>query len=81
MARKKLPDIRQIKSGKWLARSRTKGHPDKSKCFDTYSAAQEWKTAVAAEKYAGTYADRSKAEKMTLKAALQRYMDEVTDFK
>jgi len=81
MARKKLPDIRQIKSGKWLARSRTKGHPDKSKCFNTYLAAQEWKTAVTAEKYAGTYADRSKAEKMTLKAALQRYMDEVTDFK
>lgn len=81
MARTKLPDIRQIKSGKWLARSRMKGHPDKSKCFNTYTEALEWKTAVAAEKYSGTYADRSKAEKMTLKQAMQRFMDEVTDFK
>lgn len=81
MARKKLPDIRQIKSGKWLARSRMKGHPDTSKCFHTYAAALEWKTAVAVEKYSGTYSDRSKAEGMTLKQAMQQYVDEVTDFK
>lgn len=81
MARTKLPDIRQIKSGKWLARSRVKGHPDTSRCFDSYAEAYEWKIAITGEKHKGIYADRSKAEAMTLKQGLQRFMDEVTALK
>lgn len=68
-------------SGTWKAVIRKTGWPTASKTFRTKRDAEDWARRTEDEMVRGVYIQRAPAERMTLEAALQRYLREVTPTK
>lgn len=66
------------RAGTWQAQVRLKGHPPVARSFDTKAAAYEWAQRVEHDITRGAYDDRSRAESITLGAALDLYAERVT---
>jgi integrase len=81
MARKKIPGITRLPSGRYRARSRRKGYPIDSKVFDSLADAAEWKSAADTKKRHGIYRDTKEAENTTLGDALREYLVHVVEAK
>ena len=68
-------------SGTWKAVIRKNGWPTVSKTFRTKRDAEDWSRRTEDEMVRGVYIQRSGAERMTLEAALKRYLSDVTPTK
>jgi integrase len=68
-------------SGTWKAVIRKQGWPTASKTFRTKRDAEDWSRRAEDEMVRGVYIQRSGSERMTLEAALKRYLSEVTPTK
>ncbi len=68
-------------SGRWKAVIRKTGWPTACKTFRIKRDAQDWARSVEDEMVRGLYIRRAPAERMTLDAALARYLAEVTPTK
>lgn len=68
-------------SGTWKAVIRKVGWPTASKTFRTKRDAEDWSRRTEDEMVRGVYIQRSGSERMTLEAALKRYLSEVTPTK
>lgn len=77
----KMATITQTESGTWKALVRRKGWPTTSKTFRIKRDAQDWARTIEDQIVRGIYSPRSQAEKLTLSAALTRYLAEVTPTK
>ncbi len=67
--------------GHWKAIIRKTGWPISVKTFRTKRDAQDWARRIEDEMVRGVYIHRAPAERLTLKAALARYLAEVTPSK
>jgi len=68
-------------SGTWKAVIRKNGWPTVSKTFRTKRDAEDWSRRAEDEMVRGVYIQRSGSERMTIAAALKRYLSEVTPTK
>ena len=68
-------------AGNWKAIIRKTGWPVTIKTFRTRRDAQDWARRVEDEMVRGVYIDRAPSERMTLKAAMARYLAEVSPAK
>jgi len=68
-------------SGNWKAIIRKTGWPNSIKTFRTKRDAEDWARRVEDEMVRGVYIDRAPSERTTLKAALSRYLAEVSPTK
>ncbi|QQN98426.1 tyrosine-type recombinase/integrase [Pseudomonas sp. SW-3] len=68
-------------SGTWKAVIRKNGWPTASKTFRTKRDAEDWSRRTEDEMVRGVYIQRSGSERMTLEAALKRYLSDVTPTK
>ena len=62
----------------WQVKIRRKGYPVQSKTFETEDDAKKWARMVESEMDRGIFTSLSKAEKTTLKEALEQYGKEIT---
>jgi integrase len=76
-----MATVRKLKSGKWNAQVRRKGHSPISKSFTFEKDAHTWIRFIESEMDRGTYINRSSAENTTLADALIRYRNEITPSK
>ncbi|SPR98429.1 Integrase family protein [Cupriavidus taiwanensis] len=65
-------------SGTWKAVIRKIGWPTTAKTFRTKRDAEDWARRTEDEMVRGVYLSRAPSEKLTVSAALKRYMDEVS---
>lgn len=77
----RMATIVKTPSGTWKAVIRKTGWPTASKTFRTKRDAEDWARRTEDEMVRGVYIQRAPAERMTLEAALQRYLKEVTPTK
>lgn len=68
-------------SGTWKAVIRKTGWPTTSKTFRTKRDAENWARRTEDEMVRGVYIERSTSERLTLEAALNRYLKEVSPTK
>jgi hypothetical protein len=68
-------------SGTWKAIIRKQGWPITSKTFRTKRDATDWARSAEDEMVRGVYISRAGAERLTVKEAVQRYLNEVTPTK
>lgn len=68
-------------SGTWKALIRKNGWPTVAKTFRTKRDAEDWSRRTEEEMVRGVYIRRSGSEKMTLEAALKRYLSDITPTK
>ena len=68
-------------SGTWKAVIRKNGWPTTSKTFRTKRDAEDWSRRTEDEMVRGAYIQRSGSERMTLEAALKRYLSDITPTK
>jgi hypothetical protein len=68
-------------SGTWKALIRKNGWPTVAKTFRTKRDAEDWSRRTEEEMVRGVYIRRSGSEKMTLEAALNRYLSDITPTK
>ncbi len=68
-------------SGTWKAVIRKVGWPTASKTFRTKRDAEDWSRRTEDEMVKGVYIQRSGSERMTLEAALKRYLADITPTK
>lgn len=68
-------------SGTWKAFIRKTGWPTVAKTFRTKRDAEDWSRRTEDEMVRGVYIQRSGSERMTLEAALKRYLSDVTPTK
>jgi len=68
-------------SGTWKAVIRKNGWPTTSKTFRTKRDAEDWSRRTEDEMVRGVYIQRSGSERMTLEAALNRYLSDITPTK
>jgi integrase len=68
-------------SGTWKAVIRKNGWPTASKTFRTKRDAEDWSRRTEDEMVRGVYIQRSGSERMTLEAALKRYLSDITPTK
>jgi integrase len=68
-------------AGTWKAVIRKQGWPITSKTFRTKRDATDWARSTEDEMVRGVYISRAGAERMTVEAALKRYLQEVTPTK
>ncbi len=64
-------------SGTWKALIRKNGWPTVAKTFRTKRDAEDWSRRTEEEMVRGVYIRRSGSEKMTLEAALKRYLSDI----
>lgn len=76
-----MATIIKTDSGTWKAVIRKKGWPITSKTFRTKRDALDWARTAEDEMVRGIYISRAGAERLTVKDALQRYLQEVTPTK
>ncbi|NLY34475.1 MAG: site-specific integrase [Alcaligenaceae bacterium] len=76
-----MATIVKTPSGTWKAVIRKTGWPTSSKTFRTKRDADDWARRTEDEMVRGVYIQRAPAERMTLEAALKRYLLEVTPTK
>ena len=60
------------RDGRWQAKIRRLGVAPKSKTFTTYAEAEKWAWSVEAEMDRGTWADRSAADSLLVREAVER---------
>jgi len=65
-------------TGKWKARIRKFGAPDRSKTFTRKADAEAWARKLESEIERGTWRDNQEAERCSFRTALDRYENEVT---
>jgi len=68
-------------SGTWKAVVRKTGWPMVTKTFRVKRDAEDWARRTEDEIVRGAYIERATADKMTIKAALERYLAEITPTK
>jgi len=68
-------------AGTWKAIIRKQGWPITSKTFRTKRDATDWARSAEDEMVRGVYISRAGAERLTVKEAIQRYLNEVTPTK
>ena len=73
--------ITKTPSNTWKALVRKRGWPATIKTFRTKQDAKDWARRVEDEMVRGAYIDRAPSEKTTLRAAITRYLAEVTPTK
>ncbi len=61
----------------WRAEIRRRGHKAIYRTFDTKQQAQQWARRIESEIDAGSFIDRTEAERTTLREALERYTREI----
>jgi integrase len=76
-----MPTITRNSVGNWKAVIRKKGWPTAVKTFRTKRDALDWARRAEDEMVRGVYIDRAPSAHMTLKAAMARYLTEVTSTK
>lgn len=76
-----MANISKTPSGKYKATIRRSGWPTSCKSFRTKRDAEDWARGVEDEMVRGVYINRAPAERLTVEAALQRYLAEVTTTK
>src|SRR3546814_6058216 len=76
-----MATIVKTPSGTWKALIRKTGWPTTAKTFRTKRDAEDWARRTEDEMVRGMYIHRAPAERMTLEAALKRYLREVTPTK
>lgn len=76
-----MATIVKTPSATWKAVIRKQGWPTASKTFRTKRDAEDWARSTEDEMVRGMYVRRTLSEKMTLEAALRRYLLEVTPSK
>ena len=62
----------------WRAQIRRKGYPIQRKTFNSRAEAEAWAKTVESEMIRGVFRSSKEAERTTLKAALDRYLEEVS---
>jgi integrase len=73
-----MATIVKTPSGTWKAVIRKNGWPTTAKTFRTKRDAEDWARRTDDEMVRGVYLSRAPSEKLTVAAALKRYMDEVS---
>ena len=76
-----MPTIVRAPSKAWKAVVRRKGWPTVSKSFRTRRDAEDWARRTEDEMIRGVHVQRSPTESMTIAAALDRYLTDVTPAK
>jgi integrase len=76
-----MATLTKTPAGAWKAVIRKKGWPTASKTFRTKRDAQDWARRVEDEMVRGVYLTRAPSERLTLEAALERYLTEVSPTK
>lgn len=76
-----MATIVKTPSGTWKAVIRKTGWPTSSKTFRIKRDAEDWARRTEDEMVRGVYIQRAPAERMTVEAALHRYLKEVTPTK
>ena len=76
-----MATITKTQAGTWKAIIRKTGWPITIKTFRTKTDAQDWARRTEDEMVRGVYIERAASERMTLKAALTRYLAEVSPTK
>lgn len=76
-----MATIVKTSSGTWKALIRKTGWPTTAKTFRTKRDAEDWARRTEDEMVRGVYIQRASAERMTVEAALQRYLREITPTK
>ncbi len=76
-----MATIVKTPSGTWKALIRKTGWPPVAKTFRTKRDAEDWSRRTEDEMVRGVYIQRAPAERMTVAAALKRYLKEVTPTK
>lgn len=76
-----MATIVKTPSGTWKALIRKTGWPPAGKTFRTKRDAEDWSRRTEDEMVRGVYIQRAPAERMTVAAALKRYLKEVTPTK
>ena len=76
-----MATITKTQAGTWKAIIRKAGWPVTIKTFRTKKDAQDWARRTEDEMVRGVYIERAASERMTLKAALTRYLAEVSPTK
>ena len=69
-----MATIVKTPSGTWKAVIRKSGWPTSSKTFRTKRDAEDWARRTEDEMVRGVYIQRAPAERMTVEAALNRYL-------
>ncbi|RAR58781.1 hypothetical protein C7401_11297 [Paraburkholderia unamae] len=65
----------------WRVEVRRRGYKPAYRTFDTKQQAQQWARRIETEIDAGSYIDRTEAERTTLREALDRYATEIVPAK
>jgi len=73
-----MATIVKTPSGTWKAVIRKIGWPTTAKTFRTKRDAEDWGRRTEDEMVRGVYLSRAPSEKLTVSAALKRYMEEVS---
>jgi integrase len=76
-----LATLTKTPLGKWKALIRKTGWPVTSKTFRTKRDAEDWARNVEDEMVRGVFINRADSHQLTLKAALDRYLSEITPTK
>ena len=76
-----MATIVKTPSATWKAVIRKSGWPTIAKTFRTKRDAQDWARRTEDEMVRGVYIQRSASERMTLEAALKRYLADITPTK
>jgi len=76
-----MATIAKTSSGTWKALIRKTGWPSTAKTFRTKRDAEDWARRTEDEMVRGVYIQRAPTERMTVEAALTRYLKEVTPTK
>ncbi|MCL2307221.1 MAG: site-specific integrase [Proteobacteria bacterium] len=76
-----MATINKTPCGTWKAVIRRVGWPTTAKTFRTRRDAEDWSRQTEDEMIRGVYINRSNAERLTVEAALDRYMREVAPTK
>ena len=73
-----MATIVKTPSGTWKAVIRKQGWPTAAKSFRTKRDAEDWARRTEDEMVRGVYLSRAPSEKLTVSAALERYIEEVS---
>ncbi|WP_290697441.1 site-specific integrase [Amphritea sp.] len=73
-----MATIRKLRS-KWQAQVRIKGHQPQAKSFTLKSDAVAWARLLEADIQKGVFVDISEAERMTVSATIERYLQGIDD--
>lgn len=76
-----MATIVKTPAGTWKAVIRKTGWPTNAKTFRTKRDAEDWSRRTEDEMVRGVYIQRSGSERMTLEAALKRYLKDITPTK